>query len=159
MLLREFCTIASRVVPQYRNRAMQHILDRSFNPNNPRVPLAYLQRYRLPSIEPFQGNAGIKQLAAPNVVNIDEMGLYVLLHGRPGRNFFSGIVINYGFHVNCRSVFGYGLGRLVVPSGREPHFRRLFACLLALPCRYREAIVDYNRRNPSTPFVAQAGPM
>ena len=136
MLLREFRDIASCVVPQYRDRAMQHILDRAFDPNNPpKVPLAYLQRYRLPSLEPFHGNAGMKQLTAPNVINVDEMGLYVLLHGRPGRNFFSGVVINHAFHVNRRSVFGYGLGRLIVPGGREPHFRRLFACLLALPRR------------------------
>jgi len=41
------------------------------------------------------------------------------------------------------------------PGTTLPH--RLFACLLALPQRYCEAIADYDQRNPSTPFVAQAG--
>jgi len=45
-----------------------------------------------------------------------------------------------------------------MPGSHEPHFRRLFACLLALPRRYREAIVEHNRRHPEDPFLEQPGP-
>jgi hypothetical protein len=79
-----------------------------------------------------------------NVLHIDMMGLHILLHGHPGRNFFSGVVIDHAFRVNRWSIFGYGLGRLMMPGGCEPHFCRLYTCLLALPRRYREGIVEYN---------------
>jgi len=145
MLLCEFQGIASYVIPEYRDAAMQHILDRKFDPSKPpNIENRYLQMYRVPryTIEP--GSSGMKMPDFANVLHVDTMGLYILLHGRPGRNFFSGMVIDHAFRVNQRSVFGYGLGRLMMPGGRDPHFRRLYACLLALPRRYREAIVEYN---------------
>ena len=91
--------------------------------------------YQVPRyvIEPGSSRMKIPDFA--NVLHVDTIGLYILLHGHPGCNFFSGTVINHAFRVNRRSVFGYGLGRLMMPGGREPHFRRLFACLLALPRR------------------------
>ena len=114
--------------------------------------------YQVPcyAIEPGSSRMKIPDFA--NVLHIDTMGLYILLHRHPGRNFFSGTVIDHAFRVNRRSIFRYGLGRLMMPGGREPHFRRLFACLLALPRRYREAIVEYNRRHPENPFTEQPGP-
>ena len=93
-----------------------------------------------------------------NILHVDVMGLYILLHRRPGRNFFTGVVIDHAFRVNRRSVFGYGLGRLIMPGGHEPNFRRLFACLLALPRRYREAIVEHNQQHPEDLFTEQPGP-
>jgi len=93
-----------------------------------------------------------------NILHIDIMGLYILLHGQPGHNFFSGVVMDHAFRVNRRSVFGYGLGRLMTPGGHEPHFRRLFGCLLALPRRYWEVVAKYNRRHPREPFTEQTGP-
>ena len=45
-----------------------------------------------------------------------------------------------------------------MPGGRDPHFRRLYACLLALPRRYQEAIIKYNQRHPKEPFTEQPGP-
>lgn len=158
MLLREFREVASRVIPEYRDRAMQQVLDRtSFDPNSPpKIDLTHTQMYRVPrfGVE----TSRMRMPDATNVLHVDVMGLYILLHGRPGRNFFSGVVIDHAFRVNRRSVFGYGLGRLITPGGREPHFRRLFACLLALPRMYREAVVEYNRHHPGTPFIEQPGP-
>jgi len=154
MLLREFHGIASRVVPEYRDTAMQHILEGKFDPlKPPKIEARCLQIYRIPRFSGEAGNSGMKMPEAANALHVDTMGLYILLHGRPGRNFFSGVVIDHAFRVNRRSIFGYGLGRLMMPGGREPHFRRLYACLLALPRRYREAIVEYNRRHPTEPFV------
>ena len=149
MLLCEFQGIALYVIPMYRDTAMQHILDRKFDPSKlPNIEKRYLQMYRIPryTIEP--GSAGMKMPDFANVLHVDTMGLYILLHGRPGRNFFSGVVLDHAFRVNQRSVFGYGLGRLMMPGGHNPHFRRLYACLLALPRRYREAIVEYNQCHP-----------
>ena len=160
MLLREFHGIASWVVPKYRDTAMQHILEGKFNPlKPPKVDTRYLQLYRIPRFTGEVGHSGMKMPEAVNVLHVDTMGLYILLHGRPGRNFFSGVVIDHAFRVNRRSVFGYGLGRLMMPGGREPHFHRLYACLLALPRRYQEAIVEYNQRHPAEPFIEQTGPM
>ena len=159
MLLREFHAIASRVIPEYRDTAMQQILEGKFDPRKPpQIDMKYLQMYRLSRYTGEPGSSGMKMPDFANVLNVDTMGLYILLHGRPGRNFFSGVVIDHAFRVNRRSVFGYGLGRLMTPGGREPHFRRLFACLLALPRRYREAIIEYNRRHPEDPFTEQHGP-
>jgi hypothetical protein len=159
MLLREFHRIASRVVPEYRDTAMQHIMGGKFNPQKPpKIDTKYLQMYWVIRYTGEQGNSGMKMPDVANVLHVDIMGLYILLHGRPGRNFFSGVVIDHAFRVNRRSVFRYGLGRIMMPRGREPHFRRLFACLLALPRRYREAIVKYNRRHPEEPFSEQHGP-
>jgi len=93
-------------------------------------------------VEP--GSSGMKMPDFANVLHIDTMGLYILLHGHPGRNFFSGMVIDHAFRVNRQFVFGYGLGRLMMPGGHDPHFHRLYTCLLALPRRYQEAIVEYN---------------
>jgi len=57
-------------------------------------------------------------------------------------------------------VFGYALTRILTPTGRnvQTTFRRLLACLLALPGRYRQAIEEHNRTHPTRPFEAQIGP-
>ena len=68
------------------------------------------------------------------------------------------MVYDYAYRVNRRSVFGYGLLRAFGPDSKNLIFRRLFACLCALPRRYREGIEEYNSSNPSKPFMAQSGP-
>jgi len=72
----------------------------------------------------------------------------------------SGIFIDYAFRVNRRSVFGYALPCILTPTGHnvQTTFRRLLACLLALPGRYRQAIEEHNRTYPTRPFEAQIGP-
>ena len=145
MILREFHGISSRVIPEYCDTAMQYIMEGKFDPGKPpKIDIKYLQMYRIERYTGEVGGSGMRMPDLNNALHIDVMGLYILLHGRPGRNFFTGVVIDHAFRVNRRSVFGYGLGRLIMPGGREPNFRRLFACLLALPRRYREAVVEHN---------------
>ena len=57
-------------------------------------------------------------------------------------------------------VFGLALARLLIPTDRDaqPTFRRLLVCLMALPHRYHEAIMDYNQRHLLFPFLQQGGP-
>ena len=159
MILCEFHRIASYVIPEYCDTAMHYILDRKFNPSKPpNIENRYLQMYLIPQYTIEPGSLGMKMPDFTNVLHVDTMGLYILLHRHPGRNFFSGVVINHAFRVNRWSIFGYGLGRLMMPGGRDPHFRRLYACLLALPRRYQEAIVEYNQLHPKEPFIEQLGP-
>ena len=100
--------------------------------------------YQIPCYDMEPGSSGMKPPDFAKILHIDTMGLYILLHGRPICNFFLDVVIDHMFRVNHRSVFMYGLGRLMMPDGRDPHFRWLFVCLLAMPRRYREAIVKHN---------------
>jgi len=145
MLLQEFHGIASHVIPEYHDTAMQHIMEGKFDPcKPPKIDTKYLQ---MDCIERYTGETGGSGMRMPDlnhVLHVDVMGLYILLNGRPGHNFFTGVVIDHAFRVNRWSVFGYGLGRLIMPGGCEPNFHRLFACLLALPQRYWEAIVEHN---------------
>ena len=49
MLLQEFHGIASRIIPEYHNTAMQHVLDRRFNPySSPKIEEGNLQMYQVP---------------------------------------------------------------------------------------------------------------
>jgi hypothetical protein len=68
--------------------------------------------------------------------------------------------MDFSFRVGRWAVFGYTLSRLLSPIDREAQaiFRRQFAFLVALPQRYREAIVDHDRANPLSPFIPQRGP-
>jgi len=159
LLLQEFHGIASHIILEYRDAVMQHVLDRRFNPlSPPRIKEGNLRIYHISHYDGEPGSLGMKPPDLVDTLHVNITGLYILLHGWPGHNFFSGVVIDHAFRVNRRSVFGYGLGRIMMPGGREPHFRRLFACLLALPRRYREAIVEHNRRHPEDPFLEQPGP-
>jgi len=46
MILQEFYGIASRVIPEYRDTAMQHILERNFDPSKPpNIDTRFLQIY------------------------------------------------------------------------------------------------------------------
>jgi hypothetical protein len=111
MLLREFHGIASRVIPEYRDMAMQHVLDRRFDPYSPpKIEEGNLRMYQVPRYDVEPGSSGMKPPDFANILHVDTMGLYILLHGCPGRNFFSGVVIDHAFRVNRQSVFGYGLG-------------------------------------------------
>ena len=92
-------------------------------------------------------------------LNMDQLGLYITIHGNPGlANHFIGVTIDYAFRVERQSVFGHGLCRILAPAGRNTIFRRLFACLLALPHRYHEAIGEFNWSHPDSLFMPQAGP-
>ena len=106
-----------------------------------------------------RGGSGISMLLPHEALNMDQLGLYVTLHGNPGMtNHFVGVTIDYAFWVKRRSVFGHGLCRILTPSGKNTVFCRLFACLLALPHQYHEAIGEFNQTHPDSPFVPQNGP-
>jgi hypothetical protein len=49
--------------------------------------------------------------------------------------------------------------QVLSPEGKNQHFRRFVAALLALPRRYMEEIENYNARNPASPFIPQTGPI
>ena len=167
LLLRELYDISRRVLPAYRDRAMERIVrPGEFEPDITRY-------FGNGAVEPLRptisrpnalGPMGRASLQAPSLsesFNLDAYGLYILLHGRPGSsNAIAGVLIDYAYRVNRRTVFGLALARLLIPTDRDaqPTFRRLLACLMALPHRYHEAITDYNQRHLLSPFLQQGGP-
>jgi len=68
--------------------------------------------------------------------------------------------MDFAYHINRRTVFGLALARLLNPIewGTQPIYRRLFACVMALPHRYHEAIMKFDQRNALSPFQPQEGP-
>ena len=172
LLLREFYDIARSVVPQHRDRAMQFILDPRNNYEPDYVPgvssrwLTQANITRPPSgnVDPRvpggqRGGSGMPVPALVDALNVDLTGLYIMLHGHPGcSNHFAGVIIDYAFCVERRSAFGYGLSRLLAPISKSIAFRRHFACIVALPNYYQEAIARYNRAHPTKNFVPQPGP-
>ena len=167
LLLRELYDVSRWVLPAYRDRAMERIMRPGvFNPdithyfgNRAMEPPRPTIRRSDPS-DP----TGRPSLQAPPLaesLNIDAYGLYVLLHGRPGStSAVSGVLMDFAYRVNRRTVFGLALARLLNPieRGAQPVYRRLFACLMALPHRYHEAITEYDQRNALSPFRPQEGP-
>jgi hypothetical protein len=157
IFLRELYFIARSVILEYWDHAMAHIMTPGiFDPNfmPPRVSAADL----LPRMPDLGRPTGINNLGPEMALNIDEMARYAILYGRPGVNYSTGVVMDYAFRVSRQSIFGYGLARVLAPEGKNVHFRRFVAALFALPRRYREAIEEYNSRNPLSPFVPQSGP-
>jgi hypothetical protein len=54
------------------------------------------------------------------VMSLDTMGWYMLRYNRPGStNHAAGIAMDFAFRVGRQSLFGYALGRLISPVGRE----------------------------------------
>jgi hypothetical protein len=68
--------------------------------------------------------------------------------------------MDFALNVFYPSVFGYLLGRNLSPA--ETHaqhsFMRNFACLVALPHRYQEAIDSWNTSHSERPFQPISGP-
>jgi hypothetical protein len=80
---------------------MRHVLEGKFDPSKPpKIETRYLQMYQVPQFTGDAGSPGMKMPEFTNVLHVDTMGLYILLHGGPGRNFFSGVVIDHAFRVN-----------------------------------------------------------
>jgi hypothetical protein len=161
LLLKELYTVACRVLPEHRDRAMSFLLEpRGFDPIPPAFfPTRALTWLRgLPRSNPPR--QGISP-AASDLAAIDDVGLYLLNYHRPGStNASSGVAFDYAFRVGRRSVFGHALARLLGPNDREilHAFRRQFVLVMAMPRRYREAIVEHDRARPQSPFVPQGGP-
>jgi hypothetical protein len=157
-LLRELYNIAQRVTPDNHDAAMNYLVQpKVFDPELPSYLNIRLSRCMPRNTPPTATPAP----QAGEVMNLEALGLHLLLYNRPGSaNPASGVAMDYAFRVGRRSLFGYALGRLISPSGKNiSHiFRRNFALLLARPRRYREAIVEYNRAHPQAHFVPQMGP-
>ena len=159
MLLRELHRVASRVIPELRDRAMTHVLD----PGVFRPSMDYgLPPYLLVAPNIPSGTVPRPGPAPPlsRAMVLDEAAFQTLLHNRPGSlNATAGVAVDHAFRVGRRSIFGYALGWLLAPTGGAvANFRRQLAFLICLPHRYREAIIDYNRDHPTTPFSPQVGP-
>jgi hypothetical protein len=157
IFLREMHYIARGVIESIRDHAMEFIMTPGvYDPNY--MPNFTTTADLLPrSLDPGKP-PGVPNLGSDHALNIDEMARYIVLYGRPGPNFHTGVVIDYAYRVNRRSVFGYGLIRALSPDTKSTTFRRYAAAALALPRRYREVIEDYNTLHPSAPFAPQTGP-
>ena len=161
-----------RVLPACRDRAMTHLLlPEVFNPSkNPKVsPHAWIKT-TFP-VDQSHGHigratratkgAGIPPPTSEQMLQVDALAQYLILHGRPGgTSHIPGIIFDYMYRVDRRSVFGLGLARSLAPT--SPHaktiFIRLFATVAASINCYREAVDQYNQDHPDSPFVTQVGP-
>jgi hypothetical protein len=161
LLLRELYLVARRVLPINHDRAMMFLMQ----PNGFDVsPPPFFPVHIMDSMRSLHRDDPPRQTHPPTLgelMSIDASGLYILRYNRPGSsNPIAGIAVDYAFRVGRRSLFGYALGQLLAPIDREAThaFRRQFAFLLALPRRYREAIVAHDRAHPQSPFIEQGGP-
>ena len=83
MLLCEFHVVASHVIPKYCDTAMQHILDKKFDPcKQPNVKGRYLQMYKVPRYMVEPGSSGMKMPDFADVLHVDSDG-----HGCPAGGF------------------------------------------------------------------------
>lgn len=170
-LLIEFRTVTERMHPRMWDRTMSAFMisgfDQSYQPDvEPGVwDHDPIQRDLSRAIVGNPANAsrgvGMSTPALHELMNMDTMGRYVLLHGRPGSpNPYLGVVMDHMYRIHRRSLFGYGLGRMLAPSDSfaRTAFMRLFAVLTASPFRYRDAVANHNANNPGAPMHPQAGP-
>jgi len=171
-ILSEFADVTSRIHPDLHDRAMSHISDpevfnKGFQPDVSAHLWEFepiprdLSRVVTGNVNNATGGAGLRMPAVERLLDIDFSGQYIMLHGRPGSaNPYHGIAMDRSFRVHRRSLFGYGLGRILAPSSQQGRtaFMRLFAILTACAGRYNEAVNAYNASNPGSPFVPQSGP-
>jgi len=114
---------------------------------------------RIDASDPM-GRPSIQAPPLAESLNIDTYGLYILLHGQPGStSAVSRVLMDFAYCVNCQTVFGLALARLLnsIERGTQPVYHRRFACMMALPHRYHEAIMEFDQRNALSPFRPQEG--
>ena len=162
LLLRELRRIAERVQPRYWDGAMERLMSSRFSETyGSRLPRGELQA-ALTFRQTFEHRApNTVSPTAAMLMAIDEHARFLLMNGRPGSaNWTAGVAFDYAFRVGRRSVFGYALSRLLSPADRQlaKVFRRFFALAMALPRRYREAVVEHNRAQPDQRYEPQQGP-
>jgi hypothetical protein len=122
IFLWEMHYIARGVTEDLRDHAMHFIMtpgvyDPNFMPNFSSTA-DFLPRGPDPGKPP-----GVPNLGPDSSLHLDDMARYVVLYGRPGPNFYTGVVIDYAYHVNRRSIFGYGLARALCPEAKAAVFR------------------------------------
>jgi len=171
-LLEEFHRIASRFIPALRDRAMHGILEddgyvkqvsRPF-PGDRGLWEDFPIRRNEDAFETNRRNktagAGLAPPDSSRMLDIDHWAQYLLHHGRIGsENPVVGIVMNYAYQVDRRSVFGYILGRALGPRQNKPRseFMRIYACLLAQPHFYHDAIDTWDQTHPNQPYIEATG--
>ena len=123
-------------------------------------PLWYTDRVPLPEGALFyvaqHSTAGSGVNTSESTLDLRQVLRQLPHHNRPGgRSPILGILFNYAFQVDLRSVFGYMLGRVLSPnySNGWRVFVQHFVSILAWPRYYDEAIVQWNQTNPGRPFT------
>ena len=158
--------------PDLHKRAMSHILDLEvfnwgFQPDvsthfwDFEPILRDMSHIITRNMNNASGGAGLCMPVIECLLGIKFSGQYIMLHGQPGStNPYHGIIMDQSFCVHRRSLFGYGLGRIMAPSSQQgcAAFMHLFTILMACIGWYHEAILAYNAAHPSNPFVVQTGP-
>ncbi|KAF4609970.1 hypothetical protein D9613_010370 [Agrocybe pediades] len=171
-LLFEFRYIAQRTETTSMDRAMEYAFTVSRDELEADLPERDLTVINIPrntsSIVTRQAESssrgegiGIPMPSREHYLHVDEVARYALMYGRPGaKNRILGIAIDFTYRVYRPTAFGFGLSRLLSPADANARvaFVRLFAQLCASINRYREAVEDYDRTHPSSPFVPQTGP-
>ena len=167
LLLRKLYDVSRQVLPPYHDWAMEWIVrPGEFTPDitfyfgcraieSPRPTIRRID------VSDLMGRPSLQAPPLAESLNIDTYGLYFLLHGQPGSiSALSGILMDFTYRINRRTVFGLALARLLNPIewGTQPIYRRLFACVMALLHRYHEAIMKFDQRNALSPFRPQEGP-
>jgi hypothetical protein len=164
-LIMMLVTVANRIAPSERDRSMEYarqgdVIQRVIQPARDDDP-AWMDD-PVPPPEgilsvPHNYNTSGSRVGTPEEpFEFKLMLRHLPLHCRPGgRNHLLGIIYDFAFQVELRSVFGYALGRVLAPPGKWARraFMGSFASILARPRFYDEAIVAWNHANPNRQFV------
>ncbi|EKM74535.1 hypothetical protein AGABI1DRAFT_133143 [Agaricus bisporus var. burnettii JB137-S8] len=175
-LLTELYNIAQTVIPEVRDDSMEYIMV-NFDPEEIGDQFDSIRR-RTPEIprnwasarvsNPSNRTEGMRfaQPTGADLFDIDRLGRYLLVHGRPGsQNFVYGTQFDYRRAFHRRSIFGYALARFFRPPetgrghSRNGHvlFTRSLAILMASPQMYRDLIQQWNERHPDRLYTPQTG--
>jgi hypothetical protein len=170
-LLHEFGIAISRIHPDLWDRTMRAFaasgFDRSYQPDvdpsvldTPEIERDWTGVYVGRLNNPTRG-AGTKAPTQEQLMDQNVTGLWAILHGRPGSaNHLLGIVMDYAARINRRSLFGYGLARMMCPSDSNTRlvFMRFAAVIFASTNMYRDAVAAYNAEHLDHPMIPQQGP-
>jgi hypothetical protein len=99
-------------------------------------------------------------ITGERMLDIDVVAQYIMHHGQlGGSNATHGVAMNYAMQADHRSVFRYLLGQVLglCSMAAHPDFVRVYACIVALPGYYCEAIDIWNVSYPNKPFVECSG--
>jgi hypothetical protein len=160
----ELRRISRLSAPERRDRAMTEILDdrnlpprfgAPFPPEHPRW-----DHKPIPRRPSTWSGAGLRTPDPSAAFDLELWAKYIQYHGRPGSsNPFVGLAFNYALHVNYRSVFGYLLCRALAPASTIARsvFSRHFACIVAVPRRYRDLVQEWSRTSGQQPDFPNPG--
>ena len=164
-LMAQLLTIANRIAPSERDRSMVHLLKvevmgRVIQPASNEDDVWKDEPVPPPegilSVPPNYSTAGSRVGTPEDPFDFKQVIRHLSIHCRPGgRNPLHGIIFDYAFRLNLRSVFGYALGRALAPPGKHGRraFMNAFITILARPRLYDESIVAWNNANPDRLFV------